>query len=324
MNNNWQNKIQQHTATPPEGVWMNIAKILDETELVQKDDFTVKIQQFETVPPENALKNIFTALDREKKFADRLLNYEETPPSAIWPAISNELNNTAKVISLKDNSKTIKSFYTKIAAAAILLIIAGAVWLNTNNKKITTSETVAVQPLQQQIKKTQAGTDSTFLLTPEAKQNNSTIATTKSVPAKSLNPSSTVNTIVNNTDFIANENTTDLAINPSLAPKEKLQNSEGETPMDIALMNTPNSYISISGPDGQMIKVSSKFSNLISYLTEDSGTMENLDIIIKESAKWRATFAKWRSKMANNTVAPSVTNFMDIIELSSVLEEKDK
>jgi hypothetical protein len=115
----------------------------------------------------------------------------------------------------------------------------------------------------------------------------------------------------------------DLAQSPVTASTEKLQNENGDTPMDISLMNTGNAYISITGPDGQPVKVSSKLSSLVGYLSNsDVNTRENLDVIIQESAKWRAIFSAWRNKMANNALAPSLSNFMDIIELSEILENK--
>ncbi len=327
MNSNWQYKIQQHTETPPAGAWLNIANVLDADAAVNENNFALKLQTFQTAAPAPALKNIFALLDEEeiaeKKIAERLYHYTTPPPAKVWPVIENQLSNTARVITLKNYTKNRKLFYSKIAAAAAVLIIAGAVLINSKKSSGIRENTTAAALPQQQNQTADTGAGSTNLLTPEAQQKSTPIASTSPAPVKPAGAIQQTVT-VNPPALISSVNTTELATNPAFAPKEKLQNSEGETPMDIALMNTPNSYITISGPDGQMIKVSSKFSNLISYLTEDGGTQENLDVIIKESAKWRATFAKWRSRMANNSVAPSVTNFMDIIELSSMLEEKDK
>ncbi len=115
----------------------------------------------------------------------------------------------------------------------------------------------------------------------------------------------------------------ELAQMPKVEFTQMLQDVNGETPMDISLMNAPNSYISVTGPDGQSVKVSSKFSNLINLLNDKNpAAVENIDIIISESAKWRSTFANWREKMTNNSIAPSISNFMDIIELSKMLESK--
>jgi hypothetical protein len=329
MKSNWQNKIQQHAETPPEGAWKNIANILDADTENNTNNFTKKIKHYTVTPPAAALKNIFALLAEDKKtdeikLGNRLYNFEQTAPAAIWPVIESQLDSGAKIIQFENKKKNPKLFYTKIAAAAIAIVIAGAVWMNSN-KTSTISEngTVAVQPLQQQTKKANAGADSTIMPAPEAQEKSTPIASTSSAPVKPVYKKQTGNT-TNNPAFIASTATEELALNPAFLPKEKLQNSNGQIPMDIALMNTPNSYINISGPDGQTIKVSSKFSNLLSYLTEDGGAQENLDLIIQESAKWRATFAKWRNRMANNAVAPSISNFMDIIELSTILEEKDK
>lgn len=87
-------------------------------------------------------------------------------------------------------------------------------------------------------------------------------------------------------------------------------------------MNTPNNYVSFIGPNGQEVKVSSKFSNLLGYMDgKEPESEEYLDKIINESNFWRGKFKTWRNKMINNNVAPSPSNFMDIIELSKLLQE---
>ena len=116
----------------------------------------------------------------------------------------------------------------------------------------------------------------------------------------------------------------ELAQNPADNSKEKLLDTKGETPTDISLMNTPNTYISVTGADGQTVKWSSKFSNIIGTLNNNKpNTKENIEVIIEENAKWRAMFTAWSHKMINNSIAPSFSNFMDIIELSKILEEKN-
>lgn len=316
MSVNWINKIISHEETPPEGVWLNIANELDKDEQENSSDLANKILAYEAAPPAIALANIFNTLDKDEAigFVTKLHDYKEEPPTAAWKNIAEQLDNedAAPVIPFKNKSKNVRALYKRIAAAAaVIIVIVTTVLLNSKEKPSTINEPVAsVKPQSKHIETPK--TDSENANQPASdSQENITRITEKTLPIQDLLT----------TDYIAGNETTVLAPNPADAHKEKLQNTNGETPQDITLMNAPNTYISITGPDGQTVKVSSKFSNLISYLS-GSDTEENIDVIIKESAKWRATFAAWRDKMTNNIVAPSMGNFMDIIELSKILEEK--
>src|SRR5689334_9566434 len=66
MESNLQNKLQEFSATPPEGVWHKIAD----------------------------------ALDAQEPFAQRLQQYEEHPPVAVWSEIEKVLDEAvpAKVV----------------------------------------------------------------------------------------------------------------------------------------------------------------------------------------------------------------------------------
>lgn len=326
MNSNWQYKIQQHEATPPQGAWKNIAIMLDEEEN-KTAGFANRIIAFETAPPAITQKNIFALLDaaEHQQFENRLYNYETAAPETVWPQIAAELNkDEAKIIPLEPRTRNIRRNFLKVAAAVIVVALLSITAWVLNNKPATEGSELVVNTKQPAIT---AGTpkvntpinNNPSTITQQT-QNANAVTTTA---VSKANSESAVNNLpgpayIGNTDVIT------LAQNPATARAEKLQNSNGETPQDIALLNnsTANTYITITGPDGQAVKVSSKLAALVSYLTDNPDTQENIEIIIKESAKWRATFATWREKMTNNSIAPSLTNFMDIIELSNVLEEK--
>ena len=328
MSSNWLNKILDHKTTPPEGVWENIANKLDNEEQLNTD-LKTKMFTYEEVPPNEALENIFSKLDKEEKkavspYIERIQNFKEEAPIKTWANIVAKLDKAeAKIISLRGWQKSKKNIYIRLtAAASVIVIIASTIWLLNNKPGNSIEQTAAVttpQTLQNNTPSTEK--KSSTLPTSESPEKKSTAQNVSSPSIKKVTEQQIADLQI--ADYVKGNKVDELATAPALSSKEKLQNSTGETPMDIALINTPGNYISITGPDGQTVKVSSKFSNLIGYLTEkDPAVQENLDIIIKESAKWRATFAVWRNKMTNNTIAPSFANFMDIIELSKVLEEK--
>ncbi len=343
MSNNWLNKIRSHQATPPEEVWLCIADELDKENETAKIDLKIKMYNYQSIPPSNALANIFATLDKEEQqastsFNERIYNYQQEAPISAWKNIIAELDKSeAKIVPLTNNKKSGRAIYFRIAAAAsVIAVIATTIWLSSRNTANPTNPIAAATPqiktpvtaevtIEQnkipvndgkEIKALPATDPQEKKLTPE------TIAQTKVKAVKEKTASSpTIITLAPN--YVKNTPTSNLADDPTKGSNEKLQNTNGETPMDIVLMNTPNSYISITGPDGQSVKVSAKFSNLIGYLNYNSAdTKENIDVIISESAKWRKIFAGWREKMTNNAVAPSIANFMDIISLSEVLEAK--
>ena len=326
MSDNWINKILRHEETPPQGVWMNIANELDNDDKENSSSLTTKILAYEAEPPVTALANIFTALDKKQTddYPIRMYHHEEEPPVSAWKNIAGQLDNenAAPVISFERKKNNVGALYIRIAAAAaVITIIIATVLLNSKEQTTNINEPVAtLTPQSQQSKHSVIDTVKSALPAADSQEKTSNNAKENSAqqPQKKLTEQE-----LPVIDYVKGNEVIALAPNPVEANKEKLQNSKGETPQDIALMNTPNTYISITGPDGQVVKVSSKFANLIGYLTDkNNDTQENLDIIIKESAKWRTTFAVWRDKMTNNVVAPSLGNFMDIIELSKVLEEK--
>jgi hypothetical protein len=329
MSDNWLNKIRSHQATPPQGVWMNIANELDnETEAV---DLKTKMYNYESIPPSNVLANIFATLDKEDaqtpaSFTERMYNYQQQAPAGAWQNIITELDKSeTKIVPLTNNKKNLRAIYFRMAAAAsVIAVIATTIWLSSRNtdNPISNNPIASVtpeikQPVTAEIKKENTALPASD---PQEKKlpQEKTIAQTN---VKKTAPLPVADNIVPN--YVKGNTTNDLADNPAAASKEKLQDVNGNTPNDIALMNTPNTYISVTGPDGQSVKVSAKFSKLIGYLTDNSAdTKENIDVIISESAKWRKIFAGWREKMTNNSVAPSISNFMDIISLSEILEEK--
>jgi len=330
MLNNWLYKIHSHIVIPPEGVWISIANELDKIEEEAATSFAKKMFEYEVTPPTKVAQHLFATLDNEAvvSISKRLYHYTEAAPTATWNNIAAILDkeNETKVISIGNKKNKLRSIYISIAAAAAVIAIISVAVINNNGEKPgTTKETIAATTPQKQ-------NSSTVNIVPQKiiaqqdipKPNKEIKATTvpsidkgKIVEVTTTTPSPTTKAYITINDVVA------LAQNPTEGNKEKLQRINGETPMDIALMNTANTYISITGPDGQSVKVSSKFSNLISYLNDKNpNTKENIDVIIEESEKWHKTFSAWRDKMSSTSVAPSLSNFMDIIELSKILEEK--
>ncbi|MGC4103053.1 hypothetical protein [Ferruginibacter sp.] len=317
MPNNWLNKIHNHQVAPPADAWVNIVSKLDDEAKEIPVTVGTKMQAYEMAPPSGVLQNIFDQLDNEtapltKNYTERIKEYSVAPPGIAWQNIASKLDAAEEKTIIGKKNKVI---YLRIAAAAAVAAIISFFVINSTRQNNIAGE--------------QAVTGSKQLLQPVIANGNDTaaqpaVANTKNSIEEKKKYTGKNTTIVDVDDpgYVGNNTVNDLAKDPATGNNKKLQNSIGESPMDIALVNAPNRYFSIIGADGQTVKVSSKFSNLAGYLTgKDPDTQENIEIIIEESAKWRKTFAAWRDKMTNNAVAPSLANFMDIIELSKILED---
>jgi hypothetical protein len=290
MPENWVHKILDHEATPPELAWKNITLELDKADQTLDNSVKTKLYNYEVTAPGTALKNIFETLNEDE----------------------------AKIVPFKNTRKDQSAFFIKMAAAAAVIALVALFYFSNKKTGDAQRDIASVTTTSKPPVNNSAGANKEAPLpASEPKEKNETVtapgAGKRTVPKKPVYYPS----------YLPGNSMNDLAQSPVTASTEKLQNENGDSPMDISLMNTGNAYISITGPDGQPVKVSSKLSSLVGYLSNsDVNTRENLDVIIQESAKWRAIFSAWRNKMANNALAPSLSNFMDIIELSEILENK--
>lgn len=311
--------MMDYEVSPPEQAWTDIAQKLDQDDKESAEEaLKLKMLTYEEIPPITVFNRTFQELDKENiqqepLYISKLRQYEENAPADTWKNIAAQLDEE-KIIPLIRKQGNVKQLYIKLSvAASIIALILLFIWpakQNTYNAPVTAKEPQASNPAE--IHTEHFITDSPNTLSSKTASNNI------------KNNSNQLSKKNYSENKYANSNSSDaLAQDPSLFNNEKLQNAKGIAPMDIAFINPPNTYISITGADGQTIKVSSKFSNLINYLLpENAGTKENIDFIIEESAKWKKTFAEWKDKMTSNSIAPDFSNFMDIIELSKVVEDK--
>jgi hypothetical protein len=317
-------KILNYEVAPPKGMWDSIAFELD------KDDSTLiiakKLGNYEVNPPAMVWGKIEEALDKESNntltVSEKLGNFEIAPPAKVWNKIEAVLDKEGtKVIELKPKVKVF-NFYKLAAAASVLLIITTSVWIFTNNNKPAIENPIVsntIKPNNTSSVTPNNTNGSSTLLTPDIQEKNTKTNNTASVQKEKVFDNS------KEVEIAGTNPTNDLSTNPFASASEKLVAKNGDVPENIDLVSTPNTYLTIVGPDGQSIRVSSKFSKQLGLFTErDPDKMENIDFIIKESAMWRNKIAGWRKKMNIADVSPSLHNFMDIIELSKKIDSDKK
>ena len=111
-------------------------------------------------------------------------------------------------------------------------------------------------------------------------------------------------------------------------PAKPIRDESGEIIQYISLAEgIASRYVSVTGPNGQQTKISSKFANLLLYLNDDNDTDENEGVFTRsflESLLWKSRFQSWRNAISQTAYIPSSTNFMDILEFRDlILQEKE-
>jgi hypothetical protein len=216
---------------------------------------------------------------------NRMYNYEVTPPEGVWNAIASELDKEgAKVIPIA--KKRSNTFYY-VAAASVAVILLAVIFFNRPSKESTKQFVTAPG-------KTHTDT---------AVNNNRTIITVpeeEKVVAK---------------DHVSDDHE-EVAQNkfqkggPNPGDIHRLSKKKDTTVNDLAAGNSSR-YITIAGPQGQPVKVSSKMAMLI----------DSSDERVPPKPIWNKKINEWREIMKGNTLAPTPGNFLDIIELTKTVKD---
>ena len=215
-------------------------------------------------------------------FTNRIYDYEAMPPEGVWNDIAKELDsNEAKVIPIK--SKNNRGYYY-LAAASVAVIVFCVIFFSS---------------------RTQSSGDN--LLT--------TSSDKKAVDSGSANGVIMTVPVEEKTIATNNEQKNNLHKTQRSTEEQKHQQdaSKNNDPANVTAINTPR-YITIEGPQGQPVKISSKMATLI----DSSETQTPTKPI------WNKKINEWRELMKVSTLAPTTGNFLDIVELTKALKDNKK
>jgi hypothetical protein len=275
-----------------------------------------KLQDFEVQPPAEVWTKISTELTEANPFlplADKMYSFEVMPPAVSWTYISESLRKADH-----QPIKTTRSLGYKfaVAAAFIGVLLMGSLFFLFRG---STTEKVA------RVKKTNITHD--IPATPEPEQ-------TEEQPLADQEPAASRELYASNEDRPVTR--TNISRSPQRAlrkadisnalftaqthimvPAKPIRNAEGDIIQDLA-NNGDDEYITVTGPNGQQTRISSKFLHALVYLNQ-SDFENNFDGDYYESESWQKKFQDWRKKIMQTSFIPSSTNFLDILEFKDLI-----
>jgi hypothetical protein len=102
-----------------------------------------------------------------------------------------------------------------------------------------------------------------------------------------------------------------------------IRDANGQVILDKKLITSPDDcYITITSPNGEQTRISSKFLHIISTLNADVEPQDYFDFMMQENSLWKIRFSEWKEKFMNQaSLVPTATSFTDILELKDLLME---
>lgn len=308
-------KLYNLEITPPNGVWPHIQSELDAAD--QGMNYPSALYQAEIKAPTGAWEKIAAALSESSQQAtasEKLAALAIDPPAATWQKIAATLDTTQEAAI--PPKKRLSPFIRYAAAAVLIGIMAwGAVFLlNTKkqNNDLAVGTVTNVQPAP--------------VHTTHAAPENNTAANADNNPA---------------TDIASEEARNDAALEESKHTFAKLDNrhtgkikaaadfyfADPAATVSTRGLNMgdddnpnytpdpasePSRYIMLLTPEGNIIRMSRKLSNMVCCV---SGEEQDKDC--------QDQMRKWREKLACSSAAHSPGNFMDILSLAHALQQEN-
>lgn len=280
------------------------------------DRIQYKLFNLEVSPPPEAWEGIESALNNEKSTSllSRFQSYEAEPPAEVWQRISHILSGEPQ----KEITPIRRLRFGRMAAAAAVigLIATGSYYfLFRDADAVPTALPVSasIVPPVQEI------TEKTF----PAEQ-------TVNSPARSVKRISTVSPVIHlSIDPVQNDirkpagdpvnlnTSTSVHQNDIQVSAPPILDRNGKPLLDYQLLvSRDKNYISVTSPNGQQTRISSKFLPILTYLSGHSNHSA-------ESREWSIKFAEWKKKLLEDPdFIPAAGNYLDLLELPEIFEEQ--
>lgn len=273
-----------------------------------QDDLKHRMYDYEERPPAALWDSIAANLEEEalvKSMAERLKAWQVVPPATAWRNILSALKQEAPVRHIRFGRT-----YKWSAAAAVILVAGSLFFLN----KHTGSEDTAKPSMAS------SANPSTEDLAKEENDsgNKGFVSPVKLVSSPRHNRQKAYNdeqaAILPMSYVESASPVTDELISITAKP---ILTSSGELIQDMSVVNPHNDkYVSITAPNGQQTKVSSRLINAVRYFSDSEPDLNAKDTVLQQRVH------EWRKKIMQSGFVPSSNNFMDILEMTDLVSEK--
>jgi uncharacterized protein YheU (UPF0270 family) len=302
-----------------------------------------KLTNIEIEPPHGLWELLSVRLDAEYepseiRLAQRMNDAVLIPPTDSWAAIEANLpvRSLEESIPLqrKEPAKLFSIPVRKIAVALVaLIVISFAGWLffpptaegpQVGQDKVPQANTLTTPPT------VPSGSGNTRSMPPAIAQQVPSIQ--RPLPVNAGRNSNNENEKDKNTETIAgntDSNQPDLpATNPSIVqpqdvvtevniPARPYRDATGKMVMDMNLLTTPGTqYVTVTAPNGEQTRISRKFLPVLTFLNTgaDNGQF---------NAALKQKIQELRKELLQQaSFVPSAANFLDIMELKELLQDK--
>lgn len=291
------------------------------------NEFEKRLYDFELNPPATTWDKILLVLNKQvttEEFPEKLYNLQVQPPADVWQKISLKLNQAIGGERPERFIERIKPFYRYAAAAMMIGIITFLVSLFINKQNIAN------------IAKEQTVPDSKQnIISPQNRNTvnnsskNETGKVTNQIPESNKKPliASAFNNERKNLEELFKSKI--INVKPKYRSPATLQTNYSADNLEIdaeyldysspaitydqSRISHINTYFVLLRPDGNIIRVSKKFADMIGCMYNSSSNSSNENCGDQINT--------WRKKMAKSHVSPSQDNFMDILTLIKSLQE---
>ncbi|HVK49172.1 MAG TPA: hypothetical protein VM488_15035 [Pseudobacter sp.] len=299
----------------------------------------------EVAPPEGSWNQLSARLDTEfnqaeQRVAQKLDASAIEPPAGLWSTIAENLplpfetDTSEETVPARKPARVISVPIWKVAvAAAVFIVLSYGGWylFRTPAGSLTAGDppsTGAANPLQAQSGKVPSSSGTTLNMPPAIAQQ---ITNRKTAPLpvhQQRNNTATDTTTDNNNITAENEQPDLLSTDPGTMraqdvvheaniPSKAIRDASGKMVMDMNLITTPgNNYVTVTAPNGEQTRMSRKFLPVLTFLNTgaDNGQFSTgLKQKIQELRK---------QLLQQASFVPSATNFLDIMELKELLQDK--
>ena len=277
-----------------------------------------KMYDYEVKPPQAVWDSIADGLNEQellKPLAEKMHAWEVTPPAAVWRKIAVALKSGAPVKSM-----SFQKIYRWSAAAAIILMAGAWYFLNYSDTARsvvhTNTKTNMHDESEQTLQEAYSNTNNKKVFVSPVKLVSSSRYNTQKIYSEEdirILPLS----YVEDTDPFADDQIISVTPRPILT-------ADGELIQDMSVVNPHNDkYISITAPNGQQTKISSRLINATHYLSSNTINEEGDNAEDTENT-WQQRIQQWRKKILQSGFVPSSSNFLDILEMTDLVDDKQQ